>query len=183
MSLLYNITFPFTGPLHHRSLFLLLNEAVLLVLVVCVSGRGRGISRVAFSSPLFCWFFPGIDCKTDGFFLKIIKKKGKVWSHSLFLALFQRSRPFVWLLARAWIRKNTDCFAVYPRHSSPHFVFVLQQGVAPITNLISHGHSYTQKFTIPHNICSLYGDSYANRKSSIKPPGGLFISSSFERGA
>ena len=24
-----------------------------------------------------------------------------------------RSRPFVWLLARTWIRKNTDCFAVY----------------------------------------------------------------------
>ena len=23
------------------------------------------------------------------------------------------SRPFVWLLARTWIRKNTDCFAVY----------------------------------------------------------------------
>ena len=39
-------------------------------------------------------------------------------------------------------------------------VFALQHGVAPITNLISHGHSYTQKFTIPHNICILYGDTY-----------------------
>ena len=25
----------------------------------------------------------------------------------------ENSRPFVWLLARTWIRKNTDCFAVY----------------------------------------------------------------------
>ena len=32
---------------------------------------------------------------------------------SLTLRQFQpRSRPFVWLLARTWIRKNTDCFAV-----------------------------------------------------------------------
>ena len=29
---------------------------------------------------------------------------------SLFLASLQ---PFVWLLAHTWIRKNTDCFAVY----------------------------------------------------------------------
>ena len=36
----------------------------------------------------------------------------------------------------------------------------LQCSVASITNLISHGHSYTQKFTIPHNICILYGDTY-----------------------
>ena len=35
------------------------------------------------------------------FFSKSVKKSIK------------RSRPFVWLLARTWIRKNTDCFAVY----------------------------------------------------------------------
>ena len=35
---------------------------------------------------------------------------------SLALCFQPRSRPFVWLLARTWIRKNTDCFAVkfYP---------------------------------------------------------------------
>ena len=32
---------------------------------------------------------------------------------SLALRFQPRSRPFVWLLARTWIRKNTDCFAVY----------------------------------------------------------------------
>ena len=32
---------------------------------------------------------------------------------SLALCLQPRSRPFVWLLPRDWIRKNTDCFAVY----------------------------------------------------------------------
>ena len=46
-------------------------------------------------------------------------------------------------------------------------VFSLQCGVAPITNLISHSHSYTQKFTIPHNIRILYGDTYKDHKSMI----------------
>ena len=32
---------------------------------------------------------------------------------SLALCFQPRSRPFVWLLARTRIRKNTDCFAVY----------------------------------------------------------------------
>ena len=32
---------------------------------------------------------------------------------SLALHFQPRSRPFVWLLARTWIRKNTGCFAVY----------------------------------------------------------------------
>ena len=31
---------------------------------------------------------------------------------SLALCFQPRSRPFVWLLARTWIRKNTDCYAV-----------------------------------------------------------------------
>ena len=63
------------------------------------------------------------------FFLKISKEIGKAWRKSLTranhasltrpsltsLALcFQpSSTPFVWLLARTWIRKNTECFAVY----------------------------------------------------------------------
>ena len=34
-------------------------------------------------------------------------------SPGLPLCLQPRSRPFVWLLACTWIRKNTDCFAVY----------------------------------------------------------------------
>ena len=68
-----------------------------------------------------------LDCKTVGFFLQIRKEIGKAWRKSLACAkraslrslpslalCFQpRSRPFVWLLARTWIRKNTDCFAVY----------------------------------------------------------------------
>ena len=55
-----------------------------------------------------------IDCETVGFFLKISQEIGKAWRKSLTRALcFQPcSRPFVWLLARTWIRKNTDCFAV-----------------------------------------------------------------------
>ena len=46
-------------------------------------------------------YFP-LDCKTVGFFSL----------PSLALCFQPRSRPFVWLLARTWIRKNTDCFAV-----------------------------------------------------------------------
>ena len=46
-------------------------------------------------------------------------------------------------------------------------VFSLQCGVAPITNLISHGHSYTQKFTRPHNIRILYGDIYKDHYGMI----------------
>ena len=32
---------------------------------------------------------------------------------SLALCFQPHSRPYVWLLARTWIRKNMDCFAVY----------------------------------------------------------------------
>ena len=51
------------------------------------------------------------------FFLKISKEIGKAWHKCLMPEArephFQpRSRPFVWLLARTWISKNTDCFAV-----------------------------------------------------------------------
>ena len=72
-----------------------------------------------------------VDCKTVGFFFLKISKEIRVKcgvrvlraraSHAPILAsppslavCFQpRSRRFVWLLARSWIRKNTDCFAVY----------------------------------------------------------------------
>ena len=47
-----------------------------------------------------------------------------------------------------------------PLPSVGSVVFSLQCSVAPITNLISHGHSYTQKFIIPHDICILFGDTY-----------------------
>ena len=96
-----------------------------------------------------------IDCKTVGFFLRISKEIGKAWRKSLarakrasllassqarracvargFLAslpslalCFQhRTGHFVWLLARSWIRKNTDCFAVYSHNKiqfSLHFI-------------------------------------------------------------
>ena len=54
-------------------------------------------------------FAKEIDCKTVGlFFSKSVKKSVKRREKP-------RSRPFVWLLARTWIRKNTDCFAVYHR--------------------------------------------------------------------
>ena len=60
----------------------------------------------------------GLDCKTVGFFLKI----GKAWRKSPTREAGEPrtpcSRPFVWLLSRTWIRKNTDCFAVYPRVES-----------------------------------------------------------------
>ena len=52
------------------------------------------------------------------FFLKINKEIGKAWRKSLkreFLCFQPRPTPFVWLLARTWIHKNTDCFAVYWR--------------------------------------------------------------------
>ena len=67
-----------------------------------------------------------VRLQNSRFFLKISKEIGKACRKSLTrakrdlaslpsLALcFQpRSRPFVWLLARTWIRKTTDCFAVY----------------------------------------------------------------------
>ena len=59
-----------------------------------------------------------VHCKTVGFFLKISKEIGKARRKSLTranlaLCFKPRSTPFVWLLARTWIRKNTDCFAVY----------------------------------------------------------------------
>ena len=83
---------------------------------------------------VYCWFardvtaailvvkklYFHVDCKTVGFFLKFSKEIGKAWRKSLTrvkpsLALcFQpRPRPFVWLLARSWIRRNTDCFALW----------------------------------------------------------------------
>ena len=49
-----------------------------------------------------------LDYKTARFFLKISKEIGKTWRKSLVPDLL-----FQWLLARTWIRKNTDCFAVY----------------------------------------------------------------------
>ena len=51
---------------------------------------------------------PRIDCKTVGFFLKISKE----------FCFQPHSRYFVWLLARTWICKNTDCFAVYAQDGS-----------------------------------------------------------------
>ena len=66
-----------------------------------------------------------IDCKTVVFFLEIGKACHKILTRakrasltrpqgpSLTLRFQPPSRPFVWLLARTWIRKNTDCFAVY----------------------------------------------------------------------
>ena len=64
-----------------------------------------------------------LDCKKVGFFFsksvkKSVKRGIRVEPHtpvlaSLALDFQPRSRPFVWLLARTWIRKNTDYFAVY----------------------------------------------------------------------
>ena len=48
------------------------------------------------------------DCKTVVFFLEIGKRLSSV--SLLFSASFQ---TFGWLFARTYIRKNTDCFAVY----------------------------------------------------------------------
>ena len=67
-----------------------------------------------------------LDCKTVGFFFLNISKESvkrgvrvlrarsaRASLPSLALYFQPRSRPFVWLLARIWIRKNKDCFAVY----------------------------------------------------------------------
>ena len=46
---------------------------------------------------------------------KLVKRGVRVLIASLLsltLRFQPRSRPFVWLLARTWIRKNTDCFGV-----------------------------------------------------------------------
>ena len=79
------------------------------------------------------WF---VDYKTVVFFSKSVKKSVKrgvrvlrvrsaragVWDKrkkkrrslpSFALCFHPRSRPFVWLLESTWIRKNTECFAVY----------------------------------------------------------------------
>ena len=37
---------------------------------------------------------------------------------SLALCFQPRSRPFVWLLPRTWMLKNTDCFAVYSKNEN-----------------------------------------------------------------
>ena len=77
---------------------------------------------------------PNIVGLDFGFFLKISKEIGKAWrkdlmlarephtvwgekekSRSLFSASFQ-TFCVVWLLARTWIRKNTDCFAAVLQH-------------------------------------------------------------------
>ena len=73
-----------------------------------------------------------VDCKTVVLFLKISKDIGKAWRKSLTRAkrasltrCFQpHSRPFVWLLARTWIRKNTDCFAVYRKRWHTRFILI-----------------------------------------------------------
>ena len=69
-----------------------------------------------------------VDCKTVGFFLKISKEMSKAWRKSYAREAREPHTPvgrvrlspvslsvfsLVWLLARTWIRKNTDCFAVY----------------------------------------------------------------------
>ena len=86
-----------------------------------------------------------VHCKTVGFFLKTSKEIGKAWRKglsrarrasrrmrrekktplaslpSLALCFQFRSRPFVWLIARTWISKNTDCFANQLLHSCCRF--------------------------------------------------------------
>ena len=52
---------------------------------------------------------------------------------------------------------KNGCVADYSPVGS--VVFALQHFVTPITNLISCDHSYTQKFSIPHNIRILYGNT------------------------
>ena len=66
-----------------------------------------------------------LDCKTVSFFSKSVKqsvtrgvralraRSARASLPSLTLCFQPRSRSFVWLAARTWIRKNTDCFAVY----------------------------------------------------------------------
>ena len=57
----------------------------------------------------------GLDCKTKAWCKSPTRAKRASLAR---LARTPRSRPFVWLLARTWIRKNTNCFAVCPRVES-----------------------------------------------------------------
>ena len=68
-----------------------------------------------------------VDCKTVGFFSKSVKKSVK-------RRVRVCSRPFVWLVVRTWIRKNTDCFVVWfycIDHQHTTNVAALSHGVLP----------------------------------------------------
>ena len=69
-------------------------------------------SRVSltFQATAFQYFWSRLQ-NSRLFFLKISKEIGKAWRKSLVRA--KESLTFVWLLARTWISKNTDCFAIY----------------------------------------------------------------------
>ena len=57
-----------------------------------------------------------LDCKTVRVFSQncfSVAEESHMPVPSLTLRFQPQSRPFVWLLARTWIRKNTGCFAVY----------------------------------------------------------------------
>ena len=83
------------------------------------------------------WKLGSLDCKTVGFFLKISKEIGQAW----------RKRPFVWLLARTWIRKNTDCFAVYREFKLLYFRNETCFGAGNLYLLFSHceNHQYVRQ--------------------------------------
>ena len=87
---------------------------------------------------MYLWVLDNLDCKNSRFFfsksvkksvkrgVRVLRARSARASHalrareklpSLALCFQPCSRPFVWLLARTWIRKNTDCFAVYGQPS------------------------------------------------------------------
>ena len=69
----------------------------------------RWSNPLPFYIPLLFFFYrEGTFC-----LLSIRLQNSRAFSlPSLALCFQPRSRPFVWLLARTWIRKNTDCYAV-----------------------------------------------------------------------
>ena len=92
-----------------------------------------------------------LDCKTVGFFFSqsvkqsvtrgvraLRARSARASLPSLTLCFQPRSRSFVWLPARTWIRKNTDCFAVY-------FAIGLAEGVPWIVDFVENGESGENK--------------------------------------
>ena len=87
---------------------------------------------------------------------------------SLALCFQPHSRPFVWLLARTWIRKNTHCFAVYfDRQQEFHLqVFIAIKGDGRPTLLLL----YAKMLLVPISffLCrvgfSLESSAFSQRK-------------------
>ena len=108
---------------------------VCVCVCVCVWGRGRGISRMAFSSPLLAL---AILLLTLFLFCNMVSL--------LYSVNFSLTWP-----ASMLIYWNKRKYLQEKRVQLPEDLLATPTW-PPL--------SYTQKVTIPHNICILYGDTY-----------------------